>query len=94
MASTTDPKSPYRPGNDVAGPLAVSGDLIWTDPDRMHGEPCFRQTRVPVRFLFDYLKSGDSLDTFLADFPSVDRTTAIKLIEASSTNMIDGQRRE
>ena len=43
------------------------------DPARLGGEPVFRGTRVPVKSLFDHLKAGDSLETFLDDFPGVTR---------------------
>lgn len=46
------------------------------DPDRMSGDPVFRGTRVLVRSLFDYLKGGDDLDTFLDDFEGVTREQA------------------
>ena len=29
--------------------------LVWVDPGRMSGTPCFDQTRVPVAHLWDYL---------------------------------------
>jgi uncharacterized protein (DUF433 family) len=45
--------------------------LVWTDPERMSGVPCFYGTRVPVKNLFDYLEGGQSLETFLNDFEGV-----------------------
>lgn len=56
---------------------------ISIDPELMHGTPCFAGTRVPVQSLFDYLEAGDSLDEFLEQFPSVKRSQAIGLLEAS-----------
>jgi uncharacterized protein (DUF433 family) len=50
--------------------------LIWTDPERMSGTPCFYGTRVPVKTLFDYLEGGQSLKTFLDDFEGVSREQA------------------
>ena len=41
----------------------------------------FSGTRVPVKNLFDYLEAGDSLDQFLADFPSVERDAAVAVLE-------------
>jgi hypothetical protein len=35
------------------------------------GTPVFRGTRVPVQTLIDYLEAGESIDAFLAGFPSV-----------------------
>ncbi len=47
--------------------------LVWSDPDRLSGIPCFRGTRVPVHSLFDHLAEGDTLDDFLESFPTVSR---------------------
>ena len=56
-------------------------DLIEVDPEKMSGTPVFTGTRVPLNNLFDYLKAGDSLDTFLADFPTVTREQALGVLE-------------
>lgn len=45
--------------------------IIQIDADIQHGEPVFRDTRVPIKSLFDYIASGESLETYLEDFPSV-----------------------
>ncbi len=47
------------------------------------GEPVFAGTRVPVKNLFDYLKEGDTLATFLEDFPSVKHKQAVAVLEAA-----------
>ena len=43
----------------------------------------FTGTRVPVKNLFDYLESGESLEQFLLDFPAVDRGKAIAALESA-----------
>jgi len=48
-------------------------EILSVDPDLMHGAPCFRGTRVPVRLLLNDLKSGFTIDEFLAGCPSVSR---------------------
>jgi len=48
----------------------------------MGGTPVFRGTRVPVQTLLDYLKAGDSIDEFLAGFPSVSRKQVIAFLDA------------
>ena len=55
--------------------------VIERSSDVMGGIPVFHGTRVPARALLDYLAAGDSLDTFLDDFPSVRREQAIALLE-------------
>jgi uncharacterized protein (DUF433 family) len=56
-------------------------ELIEVDPEKMSGTPVFTGTRVPINHLFDYLKAGDTLDTFLADFPTVKREQALGVLE-------------
>ena len=48
-------------------------EIVSVDSDLMHGMPCFRGTRVPVRLLLDDLKSGFTIDQFLAGCPTVSR---------------------
>jgi uncharacterized protein (DUF433 family) len=50
-------------------------------PDILGGTPCFAGTRVPFQTLLDYLESGQPLDEFLSDFPSVSRETAIRALQ-------------
>jgi len=44
---------------------------IWMDPDRMHGLPCFRATRVPVHVVLDNLAAGETAETILAEYQSL-----------------------
>jgi len=48
-------------------------EIVSVDPELMHGTPYFRGTRVPVRLLLDDLKSGFTIDDFLAGCPTVSR---------------------
>lgn len=56
-------------------------DLVTCNPRIMSGTPVFKNTRVPIKNLIDYLEVGDSLDEFLEDFPSVGRTQAMQALE-------------
>ena len=58
-------------------------DPILSDPEIMSGTPCFAGTRVPAKTLFDYLESGEDLDSFLSDFPTVMREQALELLKYS-----------
>ena len=51
-------------------------DVIWRDPERMSGVPCFYGTRVPVQTLIDYLDAGYPIDEFLRLFPTVEKHQA------------------
>ena len=46
-------------------------DHIWVDPDRMHGTPCLRGTRVPVYVILDNLAAGETPETVLDQYPSL-----------------------
>lgn len=55
---------------------------ITIDPNIVSGTPVFRGTRVPVQTLFDYIADGSTLDEFLDNFPTVQRTDALKVLES------------
>lgn len=59
--------------------------LVTTSADWLGGEPCFTGRRVTVKALFDYLKSGHTLEEFLGDFPSVSREHAIAVLELANS---------
>jgi uncharacterized protein (DUF433 family) len=63
--------------------------LIWTDPERMSGAPCFYGTRVPVKNLFDYLEGGQSLETFLEDFEGVSREQADAVLRLAMESLLE-----
>ena len=54
--------------------------LITCDAEIMSGTPVFKNTRVPIKNLIDYLETGESLDDFLEDFPSVSREQAVHIL--------------
>ena len=58
-------------------------ELVWVDPGRMSGTPCFRDSRVPVQDVFDYIDAGDSLDLFLDEFPTVTRERAVGVLRVA-----------
>ena len=51
-------------------------DFVTINPEILGGTPVFKNTRVPVRTLFEYLAANDSLEEFLEAFPSVSRDVA------------------
>ncbi len=61
----------------------ASHKMITVDSDILGGKPVFGGTRVPVKNLFDYLETGETIETFLDDFESVQRWQVIKLLELS-----------
>lgn len=69
--------------------MSAPDPLITTSPDRLSGTPVFAGTRVPVQTLVEYLEAGDSLDDFLADFPSVTREHAVAVLEVAKSALLD-----
>jgi uncharacterized protein (DUF433 family) len=62
--------------------MSTSSHAVYhSDPGILAGTPIFLGTRVPIKNLFDYLKAGDTVEEFLAEFPSVSREQAIAMIE-------------
>ncbi|MEC4813025.1 MAG: DUF433 domain-containing protein [Scytonema sp. PMC 1069.18] len=53
---------------------------VSSDPEVMGGTLVFRDTRVPVQSLLEYLDDGFSLSEFLENFPSVNRTDAVNFL--------------
>ena len=63
----------------------MSSSVVSVSPDVMSGAPVFPGTRVPVQTLLEYLEAGDSIDDFLAGFPSVSRSQVIAFLERATT---------
>ncbi|HEY3637412.1 MAG TPA: DUF433 domain-containing protein [Rhizomicrobium sp.] len=63
--------------------------VISRNMDVMGGAAVFHGTRVPVQTLLDYLEAGDSIDEFLAGFPSVTREQAISFLEQAKDRLIE-----
>lgn len=62
--------------------------LITTSPSIQGGTPVFSGTRVPVDILFDYLESGETLESFLEQYPSVSRQHALDVLEAARKGLV------
>ena len=62
--------------------------IITASPDVMSGTPVFAGTRVPLQTLIDYLEAGESIEDFLAGFPTVRREQVIAFLEAAKAHML------
>lgn len=63
--------------------------IISRNLDVMGGAVVFSGTRVPVQTLLDYLEAGDSIDEFLAGFPSVTREQVIAFLEQAKDRLVE-----
>ncbi|HEX7318437.1 MAG TPA: DUF433 domain-containing protein [Pyrinomonadaceae bacterium] len=65
-------------------------NLIESDPEKLGGTPVFYGTRVPIQNLFDCLETGETLDDFLDQFPTVTREQALAVLEESRERLLIG----
>jgi uncharacterized protein (DUF433 family) len=63
--------------------------VIWIDPERVSGAPCFRGTRVPVQNLIDYVEGGSTIEEFFENFPSVTREQVIQFFELARDQLVE-----
>jgi len=64
-------------------------EIFRVNPEIMHGTACFSGTRVPIQTFLDYVAEGDTLDAFLADFPSVKREQATGLLALARERLVE-----
>ncbi|MEP6950230.1 MAG: DUF433 domain-containing protein [Ginsengibacter sp.] len=57
------------------------------DPETMGGTPVFTGTRVPIQSLFDYIETGETLDEFLENFPSVNKEFAVQVLQMAGKSI-------
>jgi uncharacterized protein (DUF433 family) len=62
--------------------------IVSRDPAVMGGTAVFSGTRVPVQTLLDHLEAGESIDDFLAGFPTVTRAQVIAFLEEAKNLII------
>jgi uncharacterized protein (DUF433 family) len=62
--------------------------VVHSHPEIMSGTPVFVGMRVPVRTLLDYIETGDTIESFLEDFPGVSREQAIAFLEQATTSLL------
>jgi uncharacterized protein (DUF433 family) len=70
-----------QPGHPLFG-------LVWINPARVSGTPCFYATRVPLKSLFDSLAAGETLDEFLDGFDGVTREQAQAVIDLAGNDLL------
>ena len=61
--------------------ISKNREIIVSDAEILGGTPVFAGTRVPVDTLLAHLKAGDTIDTFLEDFPSVSRSQVDEFLD-------------
>ena len=62
--------------------------IVHANPEILGGTPVFVGTRVPVKTLLVYLESGETLEEFLDNFPTVTKEQAIAFLEEAGRALI------
>jgi len=92
MSTLQAPMPTTRQERELIPADSILAPYISVDPGKMHGEPCFRGSRVPIQNLFDHLRAGDPLSEFLEGFPSVSRAQAVAVIDLAARGLLEGLR--
>jgi uncharacterized protein (DUF433 family) len=94
MTETHSIKTPGHKKRDRPSELVPQSDprarFVSIDPERLGGVPCFVGTRVPIKYLWEYLCKGKTLDTFLEDFEGVPREAALAALQHSYDRLLEG----
>ena len=69
-------------------PMADLARVVHSDPEILGGTPVFVGTRVPLQNLIDWLESGETIDEFLDQFPSVKREQVIGFLRQGAELLI------
>lgn len=70
----------------------MESKIISVNPEVLSGMPVFYGTRVPIKNLFDYIETGNTLEKFLEEFPSVKKEQVISLMELAENILISNAR--
>ena len=63
--------------------------IVEKNPEVLSGTPVFKGTRVPVQTLIDYLKAGETIESFLEGFPSVSRALVEAFLQIAFESALD-----
>ena len=63
--------------------------IITEDKNILGGVPVFAKTRVPIHALWEYIASGNSLDVFLDDFPTVSKEQALLILQNAERSLLN-----
>lgn len=86
--SQIDPVDPALLEGDRIQPGHPLFGVVWINPKRVSGVPCFYGTRVPLKNLFDSIAAGESLEEFLDGFEGVSREQAVAVLELAGSDLL------
>ena len=65
---------------------------VTVDPEILWGTPVFTGTKVPIQTLLDYIETGETVNAFLHEFPSVTREMVFSFLEQGAERVIAPER--
>lgn len=60
-------------------------DRISIDPKICHGQACIKGTRIPVAQILSMLANGDSIESLLDAYPSLEREDTLACVEYAAS---------
>ena len=66
----------------------MEATIIQSDPEVLSGTPVFRETRVPIQALFDYLENS-TVEEFLIGYPHITREMVNEVINLAATTVLN-----
>ena len=64
-------------------------ERISSDPARMQGMPCIRDTRVTVSAVLGQLAAGRTIEDVVADYPQLEREDVLAALEYAAASARD-----
>ena len=71
-----------QPGHPLFG-------VVWINPGRVSGAPCFYGSRVPIKNLFDSLAAGETIADFLDGFDGVTHEQVEAVLNLAGNDLLD-----
>jgi uncharacterized protein (DUF433 family) len=62
----------------------MARQIITASPEVLGGTPVFTGTRVPVQTFIEYIKAGESIESFLEGFPTVKREQVLAFLDEAT----------
>src|ERR1041384_6042827 len=75
---------------ELVPPSDPRSTIVSVDVNRLGGSPCFVGTRVPIKYLWEYVIKGKTLQEFLDDFEGVPPEQAVAALEQAYKRVMEG----
>jgi uncharacterized protein (DUF433 family) len=69
----------------------MTNSIITINSEIQSGSPVFKGTRVPIKTLFDYLSTGETIETYLEDYPYITKEQIYELLSFTGKILIENK---